>query len=337
MTSTSKHAVTVSVVIPLYNKAPYVERALRSALAQTLPISEIIVVDDGSTDDGPDRVARLARAHPQVKLVRQPNRGPGAARNAGLALAKGKYVAFLDADDEWLPAFAETCVSLLEDPVANVSVAWTGCAKCPPPAREQRIGQPLDGIYELRPDTEGALVNRIIRAAPMRSAMLRTKTAVNWGGFYDAEKCVLGEDAYFQLKLIFNERFGIIDEPLVIYHVDASDLFGNAGTNRLSLEPFLQDPEGILEECPREKRPLLRQHLKHRALRKARSYAVLGLTSRAADLLSRFSGKDYPPSRDFAKVWLLTLFAPVLPLFRRPWQAAKQMSAMLRTRSKGLG
>ena len=105
MNSRPRPPPTVSAVIPLYNKGPYIERALRSALAQTLPLREIIVVDDGSTDDGPDRALRLAQNSTNIKLVRQPNRGPGAARNAGLALAKGKYTAFLDADDEWLPVY----------------------------------------------------------------------------------------------------------------------------------------------------------------------------------------------------------------------------------------
>lgn len=97
----------VSTVIPLYNKAAYVARALRSALGQTSPPREIIVVDDGSTDDGPEIVARIAADEPRVRLVRQPNAGPSTARNRGIAEATGDWIAFLDADDLLLPRHFE--------------------------------------------------------------------------------------------------------------------------------------------------------------------------------------------------------------------------------------
>ena len=89
----------VSIVIPLFNKASYVERALDSIRGQTFNDFEVIVVDDGSTDAGASVVARYSDS--RVRLITQSNAGPGPARNAGIAEAIGDLVAFLDADDEW--------------------------------------------------------------------------------------------------------------------------------------------------------------------------------------------------------------------------------------------
>jgi glycosyltransferase involved in cell wall biosynthesis len=88
----------ISVVIPTYNRAALVGRALDTALGQALPGAEILVVDDGSTDDT-DRV--LARYAGRVRVIRQPNRGGAAARNRGVAEAAGDWIAFLDSDDFW--------------------------------------------------------------------------------------------------------------------------------------------------------------------------------------------------------------------------------------------
>jgi hypothetical protein len=101
----------ISVVIPLFNKAPYVVEAVRSALACDYPPHEVIVVDDGSTDDGPQRVRALA--DPRVRLVSQPNRGVSAARNRGVDEAHGEYVAFLDADDYWTPRYLGAIAELI--------------------------------------------------------------------------------------------------------------------------------------------------------------------------------------------------------------------------------
>ncbi|HXH05238.1 MAG TPA: glycosyltransferase family A protein, partial [Vicinamibacterales bacterium] len=90
----------VSVIIPAYNAAPTIGAALESVFTQTFDDLEVIVVDDGSADDLERAVAPWRS---RITLLRQPNRGPGAARNTGLARASGRLIAFLDADDEWLP------------------------------------------------------------------------------------------------------------------------------------------------------------------------------------------------------------------------------------------
>jgi glycosyltransferase involved in cell wall biosynthesis len=100
----------VSVVIPLYNKAETVGRAVSSVLAQTRTDFELIVVDDGSTDAGADVVRGFRDG--RVKLLAQVNAGVSAARNAGIQAARAELIAFLDADDEWRPSFLGTIFEL---------------------------------------------------------------------------------------------------------------------------------------------------------------------------------------------------------------------------------
>ncbi|HXH06722.1 MAG TPA: glycosyltransferase, partial [Vicinamibacterales bacterium] len=100
----------VSIVIPCHQQARFVAEAVESALAQTWPAVEIIVVDDGSTDGSAEIVARR---FPDVRIVRQPRSGVARARNRGLAEARGDFVVFLDADDRLLPAAVETGIAAL--------------------------------------------------------------------------------------------------------------------------------------------------------------------------------------------------------------------------------
>lgn len=97
-------APQVSVIIPCYNAGPLLLRALASVRAQTLTDWEAIIIDDASTDDSLTLLAPVLRADPRLHLLRQPkNSGAGPARNAGIAKARGRFVAFLDADDQWHP------------------------------------------------------------------------------------------------------------------------------------------------------------------------------------------------------------------------------------------
>ena len=123
-----------SVIIPLYNKAPYIRKALESVFAQTYTDYEVIVVDDGSTDDScaiADEFVREAMGNGlwaideetnrqlpianRLMLLKQQNAGVSAARNNGVAASSGDYIAFLDADDWWEPTFLEKMAKLIED------------------------------------------------------------------------------------------------------------------------------------------------------------------------------------------------------------------------------
>jgi len=116
---TTVHETSVSVVIPCYNAARFLRETLDSALKQTLPPLEVIVVDDGSTDDS----AAIAESYgPPVRVIRQPNQGESVARNTGVAASRGDYIVFLDADDLLAPGLLEVQTRHLQ------KMAWgVGC------------------------------------------------------------------------------------------------------------------------------------------------------------------------------------------------------------------
>jgi glycosyltransferase involved in cell wall biosynthesis len=315
----------VSVVIPLHNKGRYVERALSSVLAQTHPALEIIVVDDGSTDDGPEKVLNLEI--PKLVLIGQENRGPGAARNAGLARAQGKYVAFLDADDEWMPSFLEAGLSLLEDKAADVSLVFLGFSySSGMMVQTGGAGEELRGVFEITADTDVRLLRQILTFHWTCAAVMRTDVARKWGGFFDKYKCLFGEDVYFFLKLILNERLGIIPEPHAIYHVEASDLYGGGAKKKFfPTHPYLEDPSDVIASCPAAKLHILKEFLVERALKKAESLAKLGKGREAKELLNRFHNNGYPYFEEFRKVRLMAEIAPALPALRWLWRNTKAM------------
>ncbi len=102
----------VSIIIPVYNRCVLLKRALESVATQTFSDYEVIVVDDGSTDETADMIKTF---FPDVRYFKQPNKGVSSARNKGLLEAKGEWLAFLDSDDEWLPQKLEKQMALVAD------------------------------------------------------------------------------------------------------------------------------------------------------------------------------------------------------------------------------
>jgi len=116
-------APLVSVVIPAYNAGDTIKRSIQSALDQTYASREIIIVDDGSTDQ---TLAVARECGSRIEVLEQPHHGPAVARNAGISRARGELVAFLDSDDYWRPAFLGACVDALGRSSSLVAVSTAG-------------------------------------------------------------------------------------------------------------------------------------------------------------------------------------------------------------------
>jgi glycosyltransferase involved in cell wall biosynthesis len=223
---------TVSVIIPAWNRAREVCRAIDSALAQTLPPLEVIVVDDGSTDETPEVLARYGD---RIRVVRQDNQGVAAARNAGIAAARGDLLAFLDSDDAWLPRKLELQAARIEtDP-------GLGLVHC---------GVEFEGTTIHLDGMEGSVASEILRLdrtvilAHGSGVMVPRRVAEEVGGF-DARMRV-SEDWDFCYRVATRYRVGFVAEPLVLVARHATGLHNDIARMEqgmlLALEKAFADP-----------------------------------------------------------------------------------------------
>ena len=240
----------VSVVIPLYNKARYVLRAIESVTKQTIGADEIIVVDDGSTDNGADVVQNIPDA--RIRLIRQENQGPGAARNRGLRSASSNYISFLDADDEWLPEFLGTAFDVLTancDCQLFVGGHFKTRNQLPfSTATRFSFWGVHKGACEMSPESISAyMVNVFIDFFHSGGIVAEKSVVEKFGGYYE-RGCLFGEDTYLWLQVALNCKAYLWPEPLMWYHTENSSLNTKDGACRLS--PVLSDPEPIRRNCP---------------------------------------------------------------------------------------
>lgn len=197
----------VSVIIPTYNHARFVVQAVQSVLAQTYPHVEIIVVDDGSTDETTQVLEPLAG---RIRVATQTNAGVAAARNHGFALAQGQYLTFLDADDLFLPQKLARDVALLEaDPAVGVAYcSWFYVAE----DGEQVLG-------ELRPRKQGHLLEDLLlrRFHCVPGAATIRRTALEQVGLFDG-RCPAAADTDLWVRLAYaGYPFASEEEPLFRY------------------------------------------------------------------------------------------------------------------------
>lgn len=278
----------VTVVLPLYNKATYVRRALDSIAAQSFGDFEVLIVDDGSTDGGGEIAAQYP--DPRMRVLRQPNAGPGAARNRGVAEARGEFIAFLDADDEWRPEYLTQAVAVF-DRLPGAATVTSGYFEFPdgvsrePYWRKRGIRENTHRVTE--ETSVELLVNMLAYMSPW-STVVRADVIRKWGGFFSRNRCLYAEDAFLWIKVLLNETVAFHTQPLACFHTEASGLSKNL-TNARPIEPFLLYPEEIQAACPPPLRGLLERFLARRAFKTASVLGYWGQWREAAQLRRRFS------------------------------------------------
>jgi glycosyltransferase involved in cell wall biosynthesis len=208
---------TVSVIIPAFNQARYLAGALQSVLDQSYRDLEIIVIDDGSTDETWSMAQRFGDA---IHYIRQNNQGLPSARNRGIRQAQGKYIALLDSDDEWLPQFLESMLSLAaRQPEADVYYCNARCVD----EQGQELPQ-LAGGYLMQPQAMYAALLRANFLIP--SAVLLRRDAIVEAGLFDQAMINGCEDWDLWLRLLPTHMFVGTMACLVRYRLHG-DNFSN--------------------------------------------------------------------------------------------------------------
>jgi glycosyltransferase involved in cell wall biosynthesis len=209
---------SVSAVIPAFNAGASIARAIDSVLAQSVPLDEIIVVDDGSTDDTHTVVADYGAA---VRYLGQKNLGPSAARNAGIRAAQSAWIAFLDADDEWLPNKLKRQLEVLK---AHPDLRWCG-ANCfnlnsgrqsyrsSPDKARQGLGGKLYFDNYLEAVGNGHIIEATVTLVIRRDVFDEV-------GLFN-ERFLRAEDSDEWCRIAFRHpQFGYIADPLANVHLD---------------------------------------------------------------------------------------------------------------------
>ena len=204
--------IRITVLMPAFNAAAYIEPAIESALCQTEPRFELLVIDDGSADDTAARVTEFCRQDPRVRLIRMArNGGPAAARNRGIEEARGAWITLLDADDAYEPARLERLLALGDRTAADV--VSDNLLVCPDdgtpypliPARslpEPKLMRPADFVLSELDDSDGPLV-----CYGYMKPMIRREFMLQHGLRYDSQ-ARFGEDYTLYSACLRREHAG---------------------------------------------------------------------------------------------------------------------------------
>ena len=233
----------VSVIIPTYNRARLVGAAIESALAQDYPNLEILVIDDGSKDDTREMLARAYGSNPKVRSLHKANGGVSSARNLGIRESRGEFIAFLDADDVWLPGKVSLQLECLRH-FPEAGMVWTEMAAVDGADRlvHERYLRKMYSAYKYYPTARQLFAKGLQEAriggfdafcgdifSPMvlgnlihtSTALLRRERLTKVGFFNEAYKT--GEDYPFHLKTCKEGPVAFVDAVTIRYAIGLAD------------------------------------------------------------------------------------------------------------------
>jgi glycosyltransferase involved in cell wall biosynthesis len=305
----SEDAPLVSVIIPTYNRAHLLPRALESVLGQTLEDFEVLIVDDGSTDDTADLVERYAAEDGRVCYLRQPaNRGVSAARNRGLREARGEFVAFLDSDDEWFPSKLKKQVDRFRQVGKGVGLIYCGVETIDP-----------EGDWVFRPEDRGDVYERLLLQNVIHtgSGVMIRRDVVRVAGFFD-EGIPAIEDYDYWVRIARHFEFDYVEDPLLRY------FYGHGEAQKsLSTHENLDARAWFFRKHEAEMR---RADVDHLFLLESMRRHLGASDARGARWLALQAVRHRPLSYETYS-WLLYMTLPekVFQWVRKGWRASRQV------------
>lgn len=212
----------ISVIIPTHNRSESLKKSIESVLNQTYKNIELIIVSDGSTDNTEQVVKEFQKIYNFIKLISViPNKGANNARNEGIRLAKGNYIAFLDDDDEWLPSKLENQIKIFDEN-SEVGLVYSGINVI---YEEEKIQYNATGgtVGDLSTDI---LLTNVIGST---SSVMVKKEVLNKSGLFDTE-LPAAQDYDLWIRICQNTKVGYVKEPGVNYY---NNLNGNQISSNL--------------------------------------------------------------------------------------------------------
>jgi len=217
-----------SVIIPLYNKAPYVAKTIQSVLSQTYTDYELVIVDDGSTDQSAEIAMASIAGHDHCHLIRQEDQGVSMARNHGVDASQGEYLCFLDADDWWEPGFLEGMAGLISSfPEAGIyGTNYTIVNETKHKTRVSPIG--------VEPGFEKGYINYCqVYAATMAMPLTSSSVAIPRRVFEEMkgfpEGIAMGEDFLLWIHIAMKYKVAFLNQPLACYNQDVDQQHRSVG------------------------------------------------------------------------------------------------------------
>jgi glycosyltransferase involved in cell wall biosynthesis len=287
----------ISVIIPTYNRVDFLKKAIDSVFSQTYKDFELIVVDDGSTDETKDLIKRYSH---KIKYIYQANQGPAASRNTGIKQAKGNFIAFLDSDDWWRRDKLEAQIDQMRSKpsylISHTQEIWY---------RDGKILNPKDKHKKY----SGMIFDRCLKicAVGMSTIMARRELFPKVGLFDERLPCC--EDYDLWLRASANFPFLLIDQPLTLKdggrpdqlsfrYAQGIDKFRIYSIKKILEEDNLTNPQRQLAigELDRKCRIYGQGCIKHHKIEEGNFYLKLAYRFNLKPAIAIVAGKDYPPT-----------------------------------------